>query len=59
MQGRRADEGTTAQWRKLVPEAARSGESIRSFCRERGVTEGLSPAKTPSAVPSALTDSLA
>lgn len=40
MRGRRADEGTREQWRKLVAEAARSGRSIRAFCRERGVTEG-------------------
>ncbi len=40
MRGRRADEGTREQWRKLVAEAAHSGRSIRAFCRERGVTEG-------------------
>ncbi len=40
MRGRRADEGTREQWRKLVAEAAHSGMSIRAFCLERGVTEG-------------------
>ena len=40
MRGQRADEQTRAQWRTLIAEAARSGRSIRAFCRERGVTEG-------------------
>ncbi len=40
MRGQQADEATQAQWRTLIAEAARSGRSIRTFCRERGVTEG-------------------
>ena len=40
MQGKQADEQTRAQWQKLIAEAARSGSSIRAFCRERRVTEG-------------------
>jgi len=40
MRGQRADETTQAQWRTLIAEGARSGQSIRAFCRERGVTEG-------------------
>lgn len=40
MRGQRADERTRAQWQKLIAEAARSGRSIRAYCRERGVTEG-------------------
>jgi len=39
MGGRRVDEGKRAQWRKLIAEAARSGTSIREFCRRRRVTE--------------------
>ena len=39
MDGRRVDEGKREQWRKLVAEAARSGTSIREFCRQRRVTE--------------------
>ena len=40
MRGQRADETTQAQWRQRIAEAARSGRSIRAFCREQGVTEG-------------------
>ena len=40
MRGQRADEQTRAQWQKLIAEAARSGGSIRAFCRDRGITEG-------------------
>jgi len=40
MRGQRADETTQAQWRTRIAEAARSGRSIRAFCREQGVTEG-------------------
>ena len=40
MRGQRADERTRAQWQKLIAEAARSGSSIRAFCREQRVTEG-------------------
>ena len=40
MRGQRADEQTQAQWRTLIAKAARSGQSIRAFCRETGVTEG-------------------
>jgi transposase-like protein len=40
MRGQRADERTQAQWHQLIAEAARSGSSIRAFCRERRVTEG-------------------
>jgi transposase-like protein len=40
MRGQRADDRTRAQWQKLIAEAARSGQSIRAFCRERRVTEG-------------------
>ena len=40
MRGQRADERTRAQWRKLIAEAARSGRSIRAFCRGRNITEG-------------------
>ena len=40
MRGQRADEQARAQWQKLIAEAARSGSSIRAFCRERRVTEG-------------------
>lgn len=39
MGGRRADEGKRDQWRELIAEAARSGTSIREFCRQRRVTE--------------------
>lgn len=39
MGGRRADEAKREQWRKLIAEAARSGRSIREFCRQRRVTE--------------------
>jgi transposase-like protein len=39
MGGRRADEGKREQWRRLIAEAARSGTSIREFCRQRRVTE--------------------
>lgn len=39
MDGRRVDEGKREHWRKLVAEAARSGTSIREFCRQRRVTE--------------------
>jgi len=39
MGGRRVDEGKRNQWRKLIAEAARSGTSIREFCRQRRVTE--------------------
>jgi hypothetical protein len=39
MSGRRVDEGRREQWRKLIEEAARSGTSIRAFCRQRRVTE--------------------
>jgi len=39
MGGRRVDEGKREQWRKLIAEAARSGTSIREFCRRRGLTE--------------------
>ena len=38
-QGRRRDKGTREPWRNLIAEAARSGTSIREFCRQRGVTE--------------------
>ena len=38
-QGRRRDQGMREPWRKLIAEAARSGTSIREFCRQRGVTE--------------------
>jgi transposase-like protein len=40
MRGQRADEQTRGQWQKLIAEAARSGRSIRAYCRERDVTEG-------------------
>jgi transposase-like protein len=40
MRGQRADETTQAQWRQRIAAAARSGRSIRAFCREQGVTEG-------------------
>ncbi len=40
MRGQRADERTRVQWQKLIAEAVRSGQSIRAYCRERGVTEG-------------------
>jgi transposase-like protein len=40
MRGQRADEQTRAQWQQWIAEAARSGSSIRAFCRERQVTEG-------------------
>ena len=36
---RRRDEGKREQWQKLIAEAARSGTSIREFCRQRRVTE--------------------
>jgi transposase-like protein len=42
VQGRRPhrrDEGKREQWRKLIAEAARSGTSIREFCRQRGIME--------------------
>ena len=39
MGGRRADEGKREQWRRLIAEAARSGTSVREFCRRRRVTE--------------------
>lgn len=39
MGGRRLDEGKRDRWRKLIVEAARSGTSIREFCRQRHVTE--------------------
>ncbi|MBM4144608.1 MAG: hypothetical protein FJ225_13620 [Lentisphaerae bacterium] len=39
MGGRNADEGKRERWRKLIAEAARSGTSIREFCRQRRVTE--------------------
>jgi transposase-like protein len=39
MGGRGTNEDKRAQWRKLIAEAARSGTSIREFCRQRGVTE--------------------
>ena len=44
-EGRRAGargatrEGRREQWRKLIAEAARSGISVREFCRQRRVTE--------------------
>src|SRR5271157_2359518 len=40
MRGQRADATTQAQWRQRIAGAARSGRSIRAFCRETGVTEG-------------------
>ena len=39
MGGRRVDESKREQWRKLIAEAARSGTSVREFCRQRGITE--------------------
>ena len=39
MGGGRTDEGKREQWRRLIAEAARSGTSIREFCRQRKVTE--------------------
>ena len=39
MRGQRADERTRGQWRKLIAEAVRSGQSIRAYCQERGVPE--------------------
>ena len=39
MVGRRAGTGKREQWRKLIAEAARSGTSIREYCRQRRVTE--------------------
>ena len=36
---RATSEGRREQWRKLIAEAARSGTSIREFCRQRRVTE--------------------
>ena len=39
MGGGRTDEGKREQWQKLIAEAARSGTSIREFCRQRRVTE--------------------
>ena len=36
---RQATEGRREQWRKLIAEAARSGTSVREFCRQRRVTE--------------------
>ena len=39
MRGRREDTEKREQWRKLIAEAARSGTSIREFCRQRRVTE--------------------
>jgi len=39
MGGRGASEGKREQWGKLIAEAARSGTSIREFCRQRRVTE--------------------
>lgn len=39
MNGRRVDEGRRERWRKLVAAAARSGTSVRAFCRKAGVSE--------------------
>lgn len=39
MGARREDAGKREQWQKLIAEAARSGTSIREFCRQRKVTE--------------------
>lgn len=39
MSRRIANEGRREQWRKLIADAARSGTSVREFCRKRGVTE--------------------
>ena len=39
MRRQMADSEKREQWRKLVAEAARSGTSIREFCRQRRVTE--------------------
>lgn len=39
MSGRKIDERKREQWRKRVAEAARSGNSIREFCRQQGVPE--------------------
>jgi hypothetical protein len=36
---RATSEGRREQWRKLIAEAARSGTSVREFCRQRRVTE--------------------
>lgn len=39
MDGRRGDECKRERWRKLIAEAARSGTSVREFCRQRRITE--------------------
>ncbi len=39
MGGGKADDGVRERWRKLIAAAARSGTSIREFCRQRRVTE--------------------
>ena len=39
MSRRGTDEGKREQWRKLIAEAARSGTSVRAFCRKAGVSE--------------------
>jgi hypothetical protein len=36
--GTRADADKARYWRKVIHEAARSGESIREFCRQRRLT---------------------
>jgi transposase-like protein len=36
---RRMDDGKRDHWRKLIAEAARSGTSVREFCRQRRITE--------------------
>jgi transposase-like protein len=39
MGGRRIDASKREQWRKVMAEAARSGTSVREFCRQRQITE--------------------
>lgn len=40
MKGPRRDMGKETRWRRIIGEAARSGMSIREFCRRRRLDEG-------------------